>query len=188
MSEAVSALSGASFDGLVRVEDAGLRGMIALRGDLGSSALASVAGEVSGLDLPARRGAITKGDRGLLWMSPDELLVMVPYAEAADAVARISAALKGEHHLAADVSDARCLFRLTGGPVREVLAKLTPADLHPASLAPGELRRTRLGQVAAAFWIEDDGTAWLICFRSMADYVFRLLTNAAQPAADVGHF
>ncbi|MGR3380616.1 MAG: sarcosine oxidase subunit gamma, partial [Roseovarius indicus] len=37
MSDAVSALKGASFDGTVTVRDAGLQGMITLRGDLGSA-------------------------------------------------------------------------------------------------------------------------------------------------------
>jgi sarcosine oxidase subunit gamma len=90
--------------------------------------------------------------------------------------------------MAVDVSDARCLFRLSGGPVREVLAKLTPADLHPDAFGPGEVRRTRLAQAAAAFWMPDAGTVELMAFRSVGTYVFDLLSNAAAADARVDLF
>lgn len=188
MSEAESALGGAAFEGLVRIEDAGLRGMITVRGDLSSTALKEAVTSVAGVGFPDRRGANCVGDRGLLWMSPDELLVLVPYDEAGTVVATLSQVLKGKHHLVADVSDARCLFLISSDRAREVLAKLTPADLHPDAFGPGELRRTRLAQVAAAFWMRDEKTLELVCFRSVADYVFELLKTAARPGSEVGHF
>ena len=86
-----------------------------------------------------------------------------------------------------EVSDARAVFRLTGDldAAREVLAKLTPADLSPTAFGEGEVRRTKLGQVAAAFWIEDGGIT-LVSFRSVAAYVFDLLSNAAEQ--EVGYW
>ena len=72
--------------------------------------------------------------------------------------------------------------------VRGVLAKLTPANLHPDALATGEVRRTRLAQVPAAVWLRDEDTAELICFRSVARYVFDLLSNAARQGTDNGLF
>ena len=39
---------------------------------------------------------------------------------------------------------------------RELMAKLTPADLHPDVFGLGMFRRSRLGQVAAAFWLENE--------------------------------
>jgi sarcosine oxidase, subunit gamma len=62
----------------------------------------------------------------------------------------------------------------------EVLMKLAPVDL--AAMVPGELRRTRVAQVAAAFWAADGGYT-VVCFRSVAGYVMGLLTHAAQPGA-----
>ena len=58
--------------------------------------------------------AVLKDGRGALWMSPDELLILVPYAEAGQAVTVLQEALGDAHHLAVDVSDARAHFRLTG--------------------------------------------------------------------------
>jgi sarcosine oxidase subunit gamma len=67
------------------------------------------------------------------------------------------------------------------------MAKLAPADLNPDSFTLGDFRRTRLGQVAAAFWMRDEDTFEVICFRSVADYTFDLLAASAKAGA-VGHF
>lgn len=180
---------GAVFDGSVRVAKAEPRGMVTLRGDLGSAPLARALKAAVGVEVPGQRRMAMAAGRGALWMSPDEVLLVMPHGQAGAAVAGLSAALAAEHHLAADVSDARAVFRLTGdlAVVREVLARLTPADMSPEAFGPGEVRRTKLGQVAAAFWIEDDGVT-VVCFRSVAAYVFDLLAGAAAPGAPVGYW
>lgn len=163
------------------------RGMITLRGDLSDSALQGVCTTVTGCAFPDRTGIVTRGDAALAWMSPDEVLLLLPYDAVRNALAQIDAALAGRHHLAVDVSDARALLHVAGPGAREALAKLTPADLHPDSLGPGTMRRTRLGQVAAAFWMDADDRFTVICFRSVADYVQALL-EASVEAGEVGYF
>lgn len=184
----VSALMGAVAEGRTRVEEAGLQGMITMRGDLASVALKNAVTGVAGVDFPAQRAIATVGEKGIAWMSPDELLVLVPYGEADEAVATMAAALKGEHATVANVSDARALFRIEGPHAREALAKLTPADLHPAVFGPGEMRRTRLAQVPAAIWQSGAEEFHVICFRSVAKYVFDLLALSARDGAEVGYF
>lgn len=190
MSDAVSALQGASFRGQVAVRENGLRGMITLRGDLAAPTLQGAATDVAGVEFPDARAANCRGDKGLCWMSPDELLILLPYAEVARAVTSIGTALAGSHHLVADVSDARASFSLSGEgrAIRNVLAKLTPADLRAASLPTGRMRRTRLSQVPAAIWFSEEDRAEVICFRSVAEYVWGLLVNAAEPGSEVGYF
>ena len=187
MSNAVSALQGKVSPGEVTIRDAGLRGMIMLRGDLAEKKLRAVCGGVTGVDYPGQGQANCVGEKGLCWMSPDEMLILVPYEEVAAAIALIDKALKGTHYLAENVSDARALIIVEGSFGREVIAKLAPADLHPASFNPGDFRRTRLGQVAAAFWMRDEDTFEVICFRSVAEYTFNLLAASAK-AGPVGHF
>jgi sarcosine oxidase subunit gamma len=67
-----------------------------------------------------------------------------------------------------------------------MLAKGTPVDLAPAAFGPGDFRRTRLGQVACAFWMPAPDAFGLICFRSVADHVALWLGTAADPAAALG--
>jgi len=186
MSEAISALQGARAKGSVTVEETGPHGMITLRGDL--AALGDALGQV-GLTLPGPRKILHAADRSAAWMSPDELLILLPYDQVSDVLQTLNAALAGTHFLAVNVSDARALFRVTGKPahVREVIAKLAPADLSPDAFAPGDIRRTRLAQVAAAFWLSEEGEAQIVCFRSVARYAFDLLKTSAA-AGSVEYF
>jgi len=188
MSEPHSALQGARFDGFVSVEVLPPRGMITLRGDLASPALKNAATGVAGVGFPGQRQMNAVGERGLAWMSPDELLVLLPYAEAEAAVATVTGTMAGAHHLAVNVSDARAMFRLRGAGAREVLAKLCPVDLSPAAFGPGDFRRTRAAQVPVAFWMPGEATFELIAFRSVAAYVFDLLSAAAYPGGEVHAF
>lgn len=188
MADGVTGLEGRAIDGLVRVELSGPRGMITLRGDLSSSAIKNAATGVSGVDFPGQRECNCVDERGIGWMSPDELLVMVPYADIPKALQMIETTLEAEHALAADVSDARSLFTISGSQSRDVLAKLAPVDLSPAAFKPGEFRRTRLAQVPAAFWMRDNDTFELICFRSVSEYVSGLLTTAARPSTSPNFF
>ncbi|SHI39715.1 sarcosine oxidase subunit gamma [Wenxinia saemankumensis] len=160
------------------IREAGPVGMVTFRGDLGAEPVQRALGEVAGLDLP-ERGRAAIGARTLLWMSPDELMLVCDRGEAGALAADLSARLDGVHHLALDISDARTVL-VVEGAVREVLAKLAPVDLHPSVFPVGAFRRTRLNQVAAAFWLVSETEARVICFRSVAEYVRKLLDISAE--------
>ncbi|MEP2717702.1 sarcosine oxidase subunit gamma family protein [Pseudophaeobacter sp.] len=186
MSNPVTATNGAQFTGIAMVEDAGLQGMITLRGDLTSKALKTAVKAATGAKVP-EQGKISVVESGAAaWMSPDELLLLVPYGEAVAKTAELAKALEGEHALAANVSDARSFFRIAGEGAREVLAKISPVDFSPEVFTPGSFRRSRTAQVAAAVWLQEDGSFRIVCFRSVGAYMFGLLSNAAHPRSAVG--
>jgi len=163
------------------------RGMISIRGDLGEAAFAGALAE-GGVDMPlpgTRRIGIA-GERALAWMAPDELMLFLPRDQAGGAAARLSTAFAGLHAMAADVSDARALFAVEGAGAREVITKLAPVDVAPGAFGPGDFRRTRLQQIAAAFWMPGEGRFEVMCFRSVATYAWQLLTTAARPEAALG--
>ncbi len=187
MSEAVSALSGASFEGIATVQEAGLCGMITLRGDLASQEMAAAVAAATGASVPSQR-QISEGKTGkAAWMSPDELLLVTAYGNVDQAVEKATKALSGTHALVANVSDARAVFHLSGTNSRDVLAKLAPVDLSRDVFAPGEIRRTRLAQVPAAFWLNADDSFDIVCFRSVGQYVFDLLKVSSQMGGEVAH-
>lgn len=189
MSDPVTALKGASdTSGLATVTELGPLGMITLRGDLGEKAIVKAAVAAGGVTLPEQRMCNTEGDRGIAWMSPDELLILCPYVEVHDRLADLQGKLAKHHALAVNVSDARAVFEVTGDRVREVVAKVAPVDMHPDAFTPGMFRRTRFAQVPAAFWMPDERTARIVCFRSVARYMFDLLNVAAQAGSEVDHF
>ncbi len=188
MSEPVSVLKNAVYrTGIVEVSEISPMGMITLRGDLSDKTLKKAAIAAAGVNMPGQRQILTEGDRGMAWMSPDELLIMGPYADVPARLTDLTEKLAGSHALAVNVSDARAVFELRGPDARDVMAKLAPVDLHPAQFTPGMFRRTRMAQVPAAFWMPAEDVFRVICFRSVAQYVFDLLSIAAQPGGQVGH-
>ena len=162
---------------LTRISTAG---MITLRGDVESNALVAAVRVAVGADMPAVRKFV-QGQRGaVLWMAPDEVLILVPErAEVAAMVATMGKALAGEAALVVDVSSARAIFRLCGGGAAAMLARLAPVDFSAAVFPSGAFRRSRLGQVAAAFAKNEDGSFTLFCARSVAGYVSELLHGAS---------
>ncbi|MGR3802247.1 sarcosine oxidase subunit gamma [Marinibacterium profundimaris] len=163
-------------------------GMITLRGGPDAAKGLATAGKRLGVKMPGPLGAELKDDRGLLWMSPDEVLMLCPAEDVPDHLDALRGALKGHHAMAVDTSDMRVRFSVSGAHAREVLAKLCPLDLAPDRFGPGHVRRTRLGQVAAAIWMRGDGAFEVICFRSVGQYVLDLLQVAAAPGSEVHLF
>lgn len=187
MSEPVTALGGASAtDGIATISECPLQGMITLRGDLSASAFKKAATSASGVAMPEQGRIMVEGDRSLSWMNPDELLLLCPYDAVDGTLDKMHKALAKSHALAVNVSDARAMFRVSGAGAREVMAKLSPVDLAPHQFTPGMFRRTRVAQVPAAFWMPEEEVFQIICFRSQAQYVFDVLTVAAQPGSSVG--
>lgn len=184
MSEPISALPGARKSGMVELAEAGLFGMITLRGDPESPVVARALRQVLDLAPPARRRIIGTGTPAVAWMSPDELLILVDHAGAAETVARLEAAVAGEFVTLADVSDARAVFTLSGVQARDVLAKLCPVDFTAFEI--GEIRRTRAAQAAVALMRRGEHDFTLICFRSVARYVFDVLATVSRPGGEVG--
>lgn len=155
-------------------------GMITIRGNLKGTKFKSAVKTVAGVAVPKANSVAFEAARGACWMSPDELLLLLPRDEVRAALDTLSAALDGQHHLAVDVSDARDVFELRGPGSREVLGKLTPANLDPGAFGPGDIRRTRLGQVAAAFWMGEAGEVTIVCFRSFGAYLEQLLQTSIE--------
>ncbi len=182
MSDPVSALGQMSYHGFAMVQEIGPLGMISLRAKPDVAGLVEVIWSVIGTALPTQRRIEVAGDTAIAWMSPDEYLLILPYDQTGPALAALAAALKSQHYLAVAVSDARAVFRITGVKADQVIAKLAPVDLD--SMAVDEVRRTRVAQVAAAFWREGDGFT-LVCFRSVAVYVMGLLTHSAMEGSEL---
>lgn len=170
------------YEGAISVERFEGFGMITVRGDHRDPAF-KTAIQARLAAVPETR-QVSVGEKGMLaWMSPDELLAVVPRHEAASVAAALAIDLSSTHALVANVSDARAVFRLKGEGVREVLAKGAPVDLSKEAFGPGEVRRTRLGQVACAFWMSGEDQFDLICFRSVSDFVSDWLSIAARPGS-----
>ena len=157
------------------------RGMVMVRGRLGNREFASALAE-AGCQVPGKGRIVHRDGIDSAWMSPDELLVMCKSGVAGKLCRNLSTSLRDIHHLAVVVSDMRAEFKVTGD-VRDVLAKGTPADLSPENFRVGDFRRSRIGQVQAAFWLSNQECARLICRRSEAEYLAGWLERATAPGS-----
>ncbi|QUJ77277.1 sarcosine oxidase subunit gamma [Sulfitobacter albidus] len=189
MSDPVTPMNGAVYThGIAKISEVIPTGMITLRGALADKGFAKALRAATGLDVPGTREILHDGDLSLAWMSSDELLLICPHMQALDRTQQLADELRDFHALAVNVSDARALFEVSGPHAREVLAKLAPVDLAPGQFGPGDMRRTRLAQAAAALWMPAPDVFRIICFRSVAQYTFDVLKVAAQPGSQVGVF
>ncbi len=181
-------LANATASGAATVREVAAPGMITLKGDLGSADVAAAVHSATGCAMPGVREVASTGAARALWMAPDELLLILARDNVAEALTTLGEALSGTHTLITDVSDMRAVFRIESGvAARETVAKLCPVDLAPGAFEPGEIRRTRLAQIPAAFWMEDNGFTF-VCFRSVAQYAFDALSGAAAADARVNYF
>lgn len=164
------------------------QGMITLRGDLTAKPFIELTEEITGLPIPAPRKISIGTENAIAWMSPDELLIFTPHGDVARYVDRFETALKDIHHLVADMSDARAIFRIEGQYAREVLAKGAPVDLSRQAFGPGDFRRTRLAQVSAAFWMPQEDMFDLMVSRSLAGFAQDWLRHAAREGSIAAYF
>jgi len=168
-----------STDGEIQISQPDFVGMVTLRADLTAPKTLASIEQITGLKLPSQRQITGEISHGMAWMSPDELLIFCNDPTAM--TASLNHGLYGAF-LVADVSYARAVFLLQGDGVREVLAKGAPVDLSPEAFGLGDFCRTRMGQVAVAFWMAGQlpDSFGLICFASVQEFMFEWLVTASK--------
>lgn len=117
------------------------------------------------------------GPRAVLWLGPDEWLMLGPRHAGTEMVDELDAAFDGEHTSVVDVSANRVVIEL-GGPSRhELLASGCPLDLHPRSWHTGMCAQTLFAKTQVTLYERDDATRMLVR-PSFAGYlVDRLLAS-----------
>jgi sarcosine oxidase subunit gamma len=115
-------MSEREFQGYVTIRQKSDHSMFTLRASLASSKVKAALKTCLGVAVPKRGTYAQTGETLLAWMSPDELLIMVPRAAGRASFAALEQALDGLHYLLADVSDARASFSIQGSAAREVVA------------------------------------------------------------------
>ena len=126
------------------------------------------------------------GETALLWMGPDEWMLVAPPAEAADLYFRALAALAGTHHQLVEVSDYYTCIEVTGPMARELLMKLTTLDLHPRAFTAGMVTGALFGRANATLWLAagdeaEGGPEFRLFVRwSMADYLWCILAESGR--------
>src|SRR5262249_9002551 len=145
------------------------------------SAVAGVLGVVPPLE---PNTAANSGEVDVLWLGPDEWLVIAP-PERGELGARLDAALEGLHHSVIDVSQGRVLLELEGAKSRAVLAQGTSLDVRTRSFGPGRCAQTSLARVPVILQQVDAAPRFRIFVRpSFAPYVTEWLRGTITELAE----
>jgi sarcosine oxidase, subunit gamma len=132
------------------------------------------------LDFPVTPNTVT-GDmtRGVLWLGPDEWLVVGAPGDPAAMIGELEVSLAGTHHAVVDVSANRAVIELRGAARLELLASACSLDLDPAGgWVRGVCAQTLFAR-AQVILQELPGATRLFVRPSFADYVVdRLLASA----------
>ena len=176
------AISAVRVPGIVALRDSGFFGQIDLRGDPADASFIDAVRQVLGLGLPTTANtASTNGDRAALWLSPDQWLILVPFATRAQTIDELKRALAGRHVSITDVSANRTILELSGSKAREVLAKGCGLDLHPRAFKAGQCAQTVVARSQAVIWQTDETPTYRVLVRpSFAAYLTDFFIDAMK--------
>jgi sarcosine oxidase, subunit gamma len=118
------------------------------------------------------------GDRDVLWLGPDEWLVVAEPGGARTIAEDLERALAGLHRSVVDVSANRVVLELAGSSRHDLLSSACPIDLHPRSWGDGRCAQSVFG-AAQVLLQERRGTTRMFVRPSFAGYVVDLLLAAA---------
>ncbi len=157
-------------------------GKIDLRGDAGDKGFLAAVKQAAGAAPPVKANTVAMAGRNtILWLGPDEWLVLVPPRAQAAMEAALTQALDGHHVSVVDVTDARATIRLHGAYARAVLEKGCPLDLHGRAFAAGQCAQTKLAKADILIHQIDDAPTYdLHVACSFSRYLWDWLVDAAR--------
>lgn len=162
----------------VRIREVPFLTMVGVRAVPGSAAAGLIETRL-GVSLPSACGAVTTGDGvSVLWLSPDEFLVVSDERQSAPLTTTLVQTLHGEPGSVTDLSANRTTLELGGPTSREVLEKGCPLDLHPREFEVGTAYVTRIGSVPVILWKVTDDLYRILPRSSFADFLGRWLLDA----------
>jgi sarcosine oxidase subunit gamma len=136
-----------------------------LRGD------PAAVGAALGLTLPTAPCSARPGERAILWLGPDEWLLLAAEASVPELWEDASGAIF-------DISDRQVGLMIEGERASDVLAAGCPLDL--AAFAVDACTRTVFGKAEIVLWRRNATSFHLETARSFAPYVRHLLADAIR--------
>jgi sarcosine oxidase subunit gamma len=132
--------------------------MVNLRVDPAGPAAGRIAA-LLGVELPTEPNTVASSPAwSVLWLGPDEWLVLGPDGAAPDLVELLRGLLAGQRGSAVDLSANRTTIELTGPCARDLLEQGCPLDLHPRVFGPGRCVQTMLARTQVVIWRPWEGT------------------------------
>ncbi|MEV2279107.1 sarcosine oxidase subunit gamma family protein [Nocardiopsis sp. NPDC049922] len=142
-------------------------------------------GEALGVAFPAEpctftRGSGRFGDFEVLWLGPDEFLVVARPDQGVPIEDALRSALGSARGAIVDTSAQRTAVALSGPHVRDVLAHGCAVDLHPSTAPTGTCVQTLLARTGIILQVADaaSGAFTVLVRSSFAEYLAAWLSDA----------
>lgn len=141
-----------------------------------------VVAQALGCEPPMKPNTVaTAGELAVLWLGPDEWLVVGPAGREAALADTLRGDLGRFHAAVTDVSEGRTVIALSGPHARDVLRKGCPLDVHPRAFKTGDCAQTTLAKAIVILHRTGDAPAYDVYVeRSFADYLWSCLEDAAE--------
>jgi sarcosine oxidase, subunit gamma len=171
--------AGNELPGTIRLAEVPFLTQLTLRLTPGTPA-AEAAGRALGAPLPTTPNTTSAaGDVEVLWMGPDEWLVVAPVS-ADGLLEALEQAVGAEHATVVDVSAQRTAIDVSGADARDLLLKGCALDLHPRIFGVGSCAQTLLARAQVVLVARSDEPAYRVFVRaSFAEYLAEWLLDAA---------
>ena len=128
---------------------------------------------------PAANHFETAGERRVVWLGPDEYLLLCESGKEKALCDTLTSLIKTNHFAITDVSDSLCAISLRGPAVRDVLAKGCSLDFLPSKFGAGKCAQSLLAHAGITLMALSDDAFILICRTSFTPYVHDWLVDAA---------
>ncbi|WP_024275815.1 sarcosine oxidase subunit gamma family protein [Hyphomicrobium sp. 802] len=156
-----------------------LRGYVSLRGNSADPAFVEKVSTAIGVPLPVDPCTFTVANGvKVLWISPDEWMVVCARSRLGELIAALQAGLQGIRSQVADNSGGYTQVLLQGRNALDVLQHASVYNF--AALQPGRVVGTTFGKSSVYAYRSGNGFC-LLMRRSFADYIWRYLARAAAP-------
>lgn len=163
----------------VWVNEIPLLGYISLRGNVQNTAFTDAVNVTLGVELPTQPCRTVYATWGsILWLSPDEWLLICNRDQRAPLQQSLETALTGIHSQVVDNSGGYTTVVLQGKNASDVMHHCTVYDLD--ALDVGKVVGTTFGKASLILHKQEDSYR-LIFRRSFADYIWRYLERSALP-------
>jgi sarcosine oxidase subunit gamma len=151
----------------------------------GDAAARAAAGTAFGVTLPESAcRAAQAGTRAVLWLGPDEHLLLAADGEGATIEAAVSRALDGHAYSLVDVSHRQVGLRVQGSRAAWLLESQCPLPLNLRDFPVGMCTRTIFSKAEIVLWRTAPEVFHLEVWRSFSTYVVELLREVdREPVA-----
>ena len=136
-----------------------------------------------GVELPGPGETLADQNRQWFWSAPGEWIVAVYTGTEREVISALQEKLDGLFVVLSLISDSRVTLNVTGSAARDVLARGSTVDFHPASFGAGRCINTRLAGVPVMLACSVGGESFLLfADRSVGHYLLEWFEAASGDA------